>query len=518
MRACSKCCKRLAPLGRTLRKDIESAGLLGDATFWTALPRKNREWNQHTVNKAELMSIIKEYLATASGSPERAILVKSRREMYSIRREYANVVGTWQAETTNRKRAETAKIIQERENNIMERLKALGYSQEDFVRPHSESLDLTHRWDKLVKRRQVLTEDGWTKVLPELTDLMERRKQARIKEAKQRLQDERKRKLYRVYDDLRNGRQARGEGLYLSFNEYLKRPWAKKFLQAKAKGSDKTTISQEEQEEIRQEISDLSNQRLEEMKADCARIVRDGMALHSPLPTVGKSAKAKGKMKQVEKEHSDADLIQRPSALYTPSLHSFEELVRSVDTTRSSAVPSWSKAFPKPPSNLVRCAEALAAAVFPTETVTVHRVLSMRCMFVCNMCPPAFRGGPMTWKDTVKHFVDEINMYHTSVKTRAELKVDIPLLNDHDVSNSNTENPLISIGQKVVASERKEADPVDSSDDELLLEAASRRRAPARLAICGYCKALHQTFRQRDKEKLDAHLLAKHGVTCNPGD
>ncbi len=42
----------------------------------------------------------------------------------------------------------------------MERLKALGYGQEDFVRPHSESLDLTHRWDKLVKRRQVLTEDG----------------------------------------------------------------------------------------------------------------------------------------------------------------------------------------------------------------------------------------------------------------------------------------------------------------------------------------------------------------------
>lgn len=189
--------------------------------------------------------------------------------------------------------------------------------------------------------------------------------------------------------------------IYLSFDEYSKHLSAKKFLQSKAKEQVKTKFTQEEQVEIRQDIFLLSKERFEEMRTNCARIVHDGLALCSSLSTQT-SAKTKGKMKTIEKEHTDVDLVIRPSALYTQSLQTFDELLRSFDAAaRTYTVPSWSKAFPQPPSNLVRCAEALATAVFPMETITVDRVISMGCTFVCNRCPKAFNSGPMGWKDIV---------------------------------------------------------------------------------------------------------------------
>lgn len=76
-----------------------------------------------------------------------------------------------------------------------------------------------------------------------------------------------------------------------------------------------------------------------------------------------------------------------------------------------------------------------------------------------------------------------------------ELIVDIPLLNDHDVTQQDEGNPLILTQQTSIDNKTK----------------ASQQRTPrtARMVTCGYCKALNQTHQQRDKQKLDAHLLAK---------
>lgn len=138
-----------------------------------------------------------------------------------------------------------------------------------------------------------------------------------------------------------------------------------------------------------------------------------------------------------------------------------------------------------------------------------------------------FPGAEGRLHDVEEHsqaFVDENKLYDDAVKTRAEWDIDIPLLNDHDIGISSSANPLIIVEPKpqvrekdeVLANTSKDGEALDSTDDELnLLGTPTKRPSPARLATCGYCKALGQTFRDRDKEKLEAHLLAKHGMTSN---
>lgn len=242
---------------------------------------------------------------------------------------------------------------------------------------------------------KILTE--WTTIYTELINLVQRRKEARVEESNRRVNERRTRELFRIYHRLFFERRGQYQAIYISSKEFSNLPSAQKFLQSKTRGPDDTELTQGEQEEILKDLSDLSSERLEEMRADCARIVRDGLVMGQA--TVQKLAKAKGKMKQTEKEHSDEDLLKRPSALYRSSLQTFEELRRSLgERPRSS---SWSKTFPEPPPHLVQCAEALSVAIFPTETITVDRVISMGCTFVCNRCPDAFKSGPKGWKDIV---------------------------------------------------------------------------------------------------------------------
>ncbi|KAI5123144.1 hypothetical protein M0805_000847 [Coniferiporia weirii] len=384
------------------------------------LPMYSRYFNfsKQRFFKPDFVDVVTKYLSYEPGSTAQKQFVEAREKVVKEITDHAEAIENWLRENSLRKAEESMSKSKSRSESIFARLRALGYTDEDFV---ESAYGDGSKWDSLIHQPRELTERIWKNVLPQLEETIRKRREFKAKQALQTLLRQRRAELEAYYRDYCNFWAETGIKFPpINMAELRELPEVKPLLERNSE------ISEDEWHEVRRQLPRVFREHRERIRGDCAAFVEKARQEAGLAPIV------------VDKTSDPIEtILNHPSAFFArcpgeyQTVDTYDELLFH----RANSIFGFPEAWPSRRLTLPRVtkyADALIRSLY-WFGVTMQ-FMNSGAEFICNCCPQPMRKK-MGWKALVIHFYEEEDVYNEMTrKLAASPNSEVRVVNDHDVN------------------------------------------------------------------------------------
>ncbi|KAI5123145.1 hypothetical protein M0805_000848 [Coniferiporia weirii] len=358
--------------------------------------------------RPDFIDVVGKYMSFVPGSAAQKQFVEERKKSVEETLKHGAAIDDW-FESVKTKKKEDNKLKRKlRGESILKRLRELGYTDEDFV-------GKSGKWSKLVYQPYKLTEKAWEKTLPQLKDIIHRRREAKATPGLQDRLSRRRAELGDYYRDYcESWAKTGGEGLPINYTELQELPEVNVLL------GKETEINEDEWSEIGALLPEAFRAHGRRIRRDCAMFILDSRQKAGLAPILVGDA-------------SDPidTILNHPSAFISKYEDESEELETYDELLAFFPDRTWPNRYPPLP-RVPKYVEALIRSLHWPETVTMQFAKSLGAIFVCNCCPPWDQKG-MKWKELVIHFCTKEESYDKSIINMTPQLGPIVPANDHDI-------------------------------------------------------------------------------------
>jgi len=420
-------------------------------------------------------------------------------------------------------------LVTSRLSSIVERLRALGYSDEDL---DTQFDDKAWKWKQLMKQIRPVSDKVWQNIRPQLEETIRLR---RLHCGPKFLVNCRERRVQEMKDWLSRYRpklkHVVSETLFV-WQDLLELPIVKELVEEKEYRISMTAERWLPVANVLDEVIPVFSRKIEE---DCVKKI--GTARQEALEA-SKSDNDDLDGKQLDEEDEDRIpthlLLATSLLMHGRQLTSYAELLRkraleSYSWVRDTRV-AWDQEKIESSGIIVIIASNLLGHLhLPVET-TMAYMAACGNVFRCLQCFHGRESRVMKWPELVQHFTEQNERFENLRRRNKDRGTEVPIRNDHDLESevdgilvSRTSIVTVNMAPTGENASRYSAlsiswghsargdgctvkDEPDDSEDALAEQGITFREN------CKLCARLGAEHEERTPDRLRAHMKNKHGT------
>ncbi|THH03242.1 hypothetical protein EW145_g6411 [Phellinidium pouzarii] len=449
-------------------------------------------------------AIYEEYSSFKKSFDAREKYVTERRDMLCQMSTGIIELKEWMQTAKQIKSEIISDAISSRENDIFDKLRKLGYTDNDFYSGIDEK---DWKWKILTRQPRKLTDRTWANIRPQLEDTIRLRREKdamilrneHIKERQSRLDD--------LGEDF--ALSDEGKACCISYLEFRKHPLYQEVAENDDTGTDPTP---EQWKLLKQVMLDLSTVHRHKFTIEAASLitrVRKCAGLQGSFAsnTSGDSVHGSqyGSVSDAILRHPTS-FFEDPNSRKLNALCTFSDLLQKRRENYYSDHPITLK----PTALLLSNANGVYNSLGSGVASTMDGMVALDESFICMRCSPLMRKR-LSWTGLVGHFYEESILF----KSRERYRLDKDTtknpgflnIHDHDVENP-TQLAVYSSNIKQLAEELIRP----CKCKEMGRKCKSRKERQ----WCSICPKYFEGLGWEDyyfcKEELDDHIQSKHGL------
>ncbi|THG97667.1 hypothetical protein EW145_g7569, partial [Phellinidium pouzarii] len=361
----------------------------------------------HNYYEPHLRSIVEKYASFKALSAAQKEFVKERRKIVCQIWPGLEALENWFRQAYRSKAKGRLDAILSRQISIFDKLKELGYMDEDFSKKLDEK---GWRWNDLVRQPRPLTDRIWNNIRPHLEDTIRLRREKKARIAKGIRIQERREKLIRLAGTFLESeeRQICCIGVF----EFLELPLSQEVIH----NDESWTVNLRKHWDcLKQNILDFSESRRQKFAEQAASMLisaRHESGLHDVFASVSS---------QDEVNHGPIDILQHPTAFFKRSPDNGNFTVATFSSSWCNLSRRCLKEYQagqmpgvrmrldmgvyQTDRSVLSVANALYASVGVATALDELKALDIA--FVCMRCAPSERYHH-SWHELVHHFYKKI--------------------------------------------------------------------------------------------------------------
>ncbi|KLO06477.1 hypothetical protein SCHPADRAFT_689290 [Schizopora paradoxa] len=448
----------------------------------------------------------------------------------------------WLQNTSTMKERSTKELRRDRQASIEGKLRALGYDNDDLDTQFDPK---DWKWNQLIQQTRPITDRVWENIRPQLEEIIKlRRKHAGAKFLAIR-RNIRQQELGRRFVDYLPQVRKLPFGKFYMRGDLLEEPFVKELLD---ENDAKIPFDDKRWHRIFDRVPEFVAKHIKVIEGHCADVIskafKESKEMDRPLNAIDDEQH----LELLEDPIEDMDRI--PSCLlsatslfkygghrledYTEILHIRPLARRRIWSTRDDG---WStdKTDVVSSGGVVSMASFLLKQLGLPEDTSMSYMLACGTDFRCLTCSRASQTWSMTWAELVDHFVKANDGYKNDLETIKDRELDVPFLNDHDVTSEITGNlvarvprttvdliPTLEYANRYSILSKTWGEEVsfeicsqsvkDSSDGETQEDSNERTETLIGSNYCPLCRKLGLWHREEIVRGMRKHTRTRHGT------